>query len=417
MQLVNPAGYAGFTDFNYKIPIPMQTDIKNKTLSDLAALISEHKTEIIHQNKLDLAGSNELDATLVDRLKVDEKKVNAMVASIKEVINLDDPEGEILHHYNHPNGMRVENRSVPFGRILIIYESRPDVTIEAAINAFKAGNKIYLKGGKESKNTNVFLVKLWSQALKMNNLPPDTVTYLDIDRAETQKLLKENHLRLDLIIPRGGEVLINYIKQNTSVPLIISGRGNNFVYVHSDADFSMAQNIIINGKSRLSVCNAIDKVLFNINTENLKTKIEQLLIKALEMNLEVYGDGDFFKSFEAIKPMENQQMYEQEFLSSKILFGVVETADSAVLTINKYSGGHSAVIVTADEIIASKFQNEVDCAAVYHNASTRFTDGGQFGFGAEIAISTQKLHFRGPVGLAQLVTNKWFITGNGQIRN
>jgi glutamate-5-semialdehyde dehydrogenase len=179
----------------------------------------------------------------------------------------------------------------------------------------------------------------------------------------------------------------------------------------------MAQNIIINGKSRVSVCNATDKVLFNVNTENLKSKVGQILSKAMEMNLEVYGDGDFFKSFDKIKPMENQSMYEQEFLSPKILFGIVKTADNAILTINKYSGGHSAVIVTQDKLLATKFQNEVDCAAVYHNASTRFTDGGQFGFGAEIAVSTQKLHFRGPVGLAQLVTNKWFITGDGQIRN
>ncbi len=395
----------------------MQTDIKNKTLSDLAELISKYKSEIIRQNKIDLSGSNELNPTLDDRLKVDEKKVDGMVASIHEVINLDDPEGQILHQYNHPNGMKVENRSVPFGRILIIYESRPDVTIEAAINAFKAGNKIYLKGGKESKNTNIFLVKLWSQALQMNNLPADIVTYLDIDRVETQKILKENHLRLDLIIPRGGEDLINYIRQNTSIPLIISGRGNNFVYVHSDADFTMAQNIIINGKSRLSVCNAIDKVLFNKSTKNLKSKVEQVLTKALEIKLDVYGDGDFFKSFDTIKPMNDELMYEQEFLSPKILFGLVETIDNAIHTINKYSGGHSAVIVTEDVDAATKFQNEVDCAAVYHNASSRFTDGGQFGFGAEIAISTQKLHFRGPVGLAQLVTNKWFITGNGQIRN
>ncbi len=400
-----------------KIPIVMLTDIKNKTLSDLAELISTHKSEIIQQNKIDLAGTDELDPTLADRLKVDEKKVDAMVASINEVIHLEDPEGQVLHHYDHPNGMNVENRSVPFGRILIIYESRPDVTIEAAINAFKAGNKIYLKGGKESKNTNVFLVNLWAQALQMNNLSSDIVTYLDIDRHETQKLLKENHLRLDLIIPRGGEALINYIKQNTSVPLIISGRGNNFVYVHSDADFTMAQDIIINGKSRLSVCNAIDKVLFNANTENLKQKVDLVIAKALEMKLDVYGDGDFFSSYKSIKPMEDPQMYEQEFLSPKILFGIVDTADNAILTINKYSGGHSAVIVTEDKTVAEKFQNEVDCAAVYHNASSRFTDGGQFGFGAEIAISTQKLHFRGPVGLAQLVTNKWFITGNGQIRN
>ena len=289
----------------------LDSNIKNKTLSDLAELILKHKSEIIQQNKLDIDSAGNLDPTLIDRLKMNEKKVDGMVASIKEVINLEDPEGRVLSQYKHPNGIFVENRIVPFGRILIIYESRPDVTIEAAINAFKAGNKIYLKGGKESKNTNLFLIKLWAEALQMNNLPVDFVTYLDIDREETQKLLKENYYQLDLIIPRGGETLINYIKQNTSVPLIISGRGNNFVYVHADADFEMAQNIIINGKSRLSVCNAIDKVLFNKNTADLKKKIEQILTEALKMNLEVYGDGDFFKSFDAIKPMEIKLMYEE----------------------------------------------------------------------------------------------------------
>lgn len=395
----------------------MQTEIKNKVLSDLAALIATHKSKIIQQNQIDLGNSNALDPTLHDRLKVDEKKVDGMIAAIEEVINLDDPEGQVLHQYKHPNGMKVENRSVAFGSILIIYESRPDVTIEAAINAFKAGNRIYLKGGKESKNTNVYLVKLWALALQMNNLPADIVTYLDIDRVETQKLLRENHLRLDLIIPRGGDQLISYIRQNTSIPLIISGRGNNFVYVHPDADFTMARNIIINGKSRLSVCNATDKVLFNSETDNLQSKVEQVLAQAIEMKLDVYGDGDFFKTFDKIKPMEDKGMYEQEFLSPKILFAIVHSMDEAIQTINKYSGGHSAVIVTEDVAAASEFQHEVDCAAVYHNASTRFTDGGQFGFGAEMAISTQKLHFRGPVGLAQLVTNKWFINGNGQIRN
>lgn len=395
----------------------LSSNIKNNVLADLADLVAKHSADIIEQNKIDLNSTSNLDSTLIDRLKVDSKKVDGMVASILEVLHLEDPEGKILSQYEHPNGIQVENRTVPFGRILIIYESRPDVTIEAAINAFKAGNKIYLKGGKESKNTNLYLVKLWRESLEMNNLPSDLVTYLDINREETQKLLKENHYKLDLIIPRGGEALINYIKENTSVPLIISGRGNNFVYVHTDADFDMAQNIIINGKSRLSVCNAIDKVLFNKNTDNLNQKIERILAKALEMNLEVYGDGDIFKTFSAIKPMENQAMYAEEFLSPKILFSTVDTINDAMEVINTYSGGHSAVIVTADKSMATQFQNEVDCAAVYHNASSRFTDGGQFGFGAEIAISTQKLHFRGPVGLAQLVTNKWFINGNGQVRN
>lgn len=391
--------------------------LKNKTLRDLAVLIEQHRHELIEQNKLDLKEASNLDPTLIDRLKVDDKKVNGMIAAIEEVIALDDPQGTLLSRYDHPNGMRVENRVVPFGRILIIYESRPDVTVEAAISAFKAGNRIYLKGGKESRYSNLFLVSLWKQALQANQLPTDMVTYLDIDREETQRVLRENPYKLDLIIPRGGDGLIQYIRQNTAVPLIISGRGNNFVYVHNNADLEMAKQVVLNGKSRLSVCNATDKVLFNKHIPLLKEKMQELIHAATAMGLEVIGDGVFFQPFQDIQPMRDSAMYAEEFLSPKILFALVEDEEAAIALINRYSGGHSATIVSADEDSAEQFQQEVDCAAVYHNASTRFTDGGQFGFGAEIAISTQKLHFRGPVGLAQLVTNKWFISGNGQVRN
>ncbi|MFL2582450.1 MAG: glutamate-5-semialdehyde dehydrogenase, partial [Flavobacteriales bacterium] len=207
------------------------TETKNRALKDLAKLIAENKSEIIAQNKIDLDNAKDIDHTLIDRLKVDEKKVDGMVSAVEEIISDEDPQGKVLHEYAHPNGMLVQNKVVPFGNILIIYESRPDVTIEAAITAFKGGNKILLKGGKESKNSNVFLVSLWHKALEKNNIPTDFVTYLDINREETQKLLKENTHKLDLIIPRGGEGLINYIRTNTSVPLLISGRGNNFVYI------------------------------------------------------------------------------------------------------------------------------------------------------------------------------------------
>lgn len=393
------------------------TEAKNKTLRNLADLIRENTTEIIRQNMLDMEQSAQIDATLLDRLKVDEKKVAGMVSAVEEVIAIDDPQGTILYQYFHANGMEVVNKVVPFGKILIIYESRPDVTIEAAISAFKAGNKIYLKGGKEARNSNLFLVELWKQALQKNNIPQDFVTYLDINREETQKLLKENPYKLDIIIPRGGEGLINYIKENSSVPLIISGRGNNFIYVHNDADFDMAIDLVLNGKSRLSVCNAIDKVLFNREIPDLENKLQKLLDALSGMEMEVFGDGGFFESFTSIKPIPDKAMYDEEFLAAKLLFGIVSSLDEAISLINTHSGGHSAVIVTSGEDAALTFQNEVDCAAVYHNASSRFTDGGQFGFGAEIAISTQKLHFRGPIGLGQLVTNKWFITGNGQTRN
>ena len=394
----------------------LTTEIKNKTLKALAELIEANKELIISANKDDLELAGDIDPTLYDRLKVDEKKVDGMVAAVEEVINLADPQGSVLSKYDHPNGMFVENKAVPFGKILIIYESRPDVTIEAAISAFKAGNKILLKGGKEAKNSNLILVKLWKQALAKNEVPVDFVEYLNIDRKEVQKLLTDNHYKIDLIIPRGGEGLINYIKQNSSVPVIVSGRGNNFIYVHDDADLDMALEIILNGKSRLSVCNAIDKVLYNKNIVGLDSWMDTLIARCEEMNLRVYGDGEFLTKRSAVNPMPDQSMYAEEFLSENILFGVVENIDEATDMINTYSGGHSAVIVSKDNEAGVHFQNVVDCAAVYHNASTRFTDGGQFGFGAEMAISTQKLHFRGPVGLAQLVTNKWFITGNGQVR-
>lgn len=395
----------------------LSTPRKNKTLSDLAALISKHKNEIINANKLDLEAATNIDPTLLDRLIVNDKKVSGMIAAIEEVIDLEDPQGKLISKYEHPNGMLIENKVVPFGKILIIYESRPDVTIEAAISAFKAGNKIFLKGGKEARNTNLKLVELWKKAFLNNNVPEDYVTYLDFNREETQQLLKENSYKVDLIIPRGGDELINYIRSTTDIPLLISGRGNNFIYIHEDADFEMAMDLVLNGKSRLSVCNAIDKVLFNARIPDLNAKIMALLTPLKILEMEVYGDGDFFKAMDEITVNTSEELWYEEFLSAKLLFGVVDSLDEAISKINTYSGGHSAVIVCEDIAVSEIFQEEVDCAAVYHNASSRFTDGGQFGFGAEIAISTQKLHFRGPLGLAQLVTNKWYISGNGQVRN
>ncbi|MFY0624762.1 MAG: glutamate-5-semialdehyde dehydrogenase [Reichenbachiella sp.] len=394
----------------------LSTAQKDQVLKDLASLIADHQEDIIAENQKDLEQTDGLDPTLIDRLKVDEKKVAGMVSAIEEVIGLEDPQGKILNSYDHPNGMTVDNRVVPFGKILIIYESRPDVTIEAAISAFKAGNKILLKGGKEAKHSNLYLVKLWKEALSGNDVEQDAVEYLDIDRETTQKLLAENTHKLDLIIPRGGDGLINYIKNNTSVPVIISGRGNNFIYVHKNADLDMALNLILNGKSRLSVCNAVDKVLFHREIPGLDEWVDTVLTGARSINLDVQGDGDFFSKRDGVTAMSDESMYAEEFLSPKILFGLVENMEEAIQKINEYSGGHSGVIVSSDDDSAEEFLHLVDCAAVYHNASTRFTDGGQFGFGAEIAISTQKLHFRGPVGLAQLVTNKWFISGQGQVR-
>ncbi len=389
---------------------------KNKILNDLIELIKSNSDEIILRNKQDIASARNLDHTLIDRLKVDEGKVDSMVKAIEEVIGIEDPEFKLLSEYKHPNGMLVQNRIVPFGNILIIYESRPDVTIEAAISAFKAGNKIFLKGGKEARNTNLFLVELWHKALSKNKVSLDYIQYFDVSREETQRIIKDNPYRIDLIIPRGGEGLINYIKSNTDIPLLISGRGNNFIFIDEEVDFEMAINLVLNGKSRLSVCNAIDKVIIHKELPNLKDKLELLKNRMIENKIEIIGSPDIAMFLPELPAIDDERIYYEEFLSAKLMFAMANNLNEAIEMINKYSGGHSAVIVTTNKENAREFQNKVDCAAVYHNASSRFTDGGQFGMGAEIAISTQKMHFRGPLGLSQLVSNKWFINGDGQIR-
>ena len=312
--------------------------------------------------------------------------------------------------------MNIVNKTAPFGTVLIIYESRPDVTVEAAGIAFKSGNKILLKGGKESLNSNLSIVALWHQALSINNISTDWVEYMNYSRTETQEFLESPTQTVDLIVPRGGEKLIAFVKQNAKCPVIVSGRGNNFIYVDIDADLDLALKIIINGKiDKISACNAVDKVLINSNLGNKSTFIITLVDKLLESNVEILGDTEL-NVHENIEPYRSEDIWYQEFLDYKIVIGSVDSTEEAIAKINKYSGGHSAVIITTNNTTADLFMENVDSAAVYQNASTRFTDGGQFGLGGELAISTDKLHHRGPMGLHHLVTNKWYIKGNGQIR-
>ncbi len=388
--------------------------LKNKVLSSLAKLIEKNRQTILDANKIDISSCSDIDNAMLDRLKINDTKIDEMINSVEQTISLDDPEGVVLYSYIHPNGMKIENKLVPFGNILIIYESRPDVTVEASIMAFKAGNKIMLKGGKEARKSNLALMKIWKEALTEQNLPEDTITYLDIDREKIQKIIKNNSLNVDIIIPRGGDKLIDFVKQNTQIPIIISGRGNNFLYIDDESDFDMASKIILNGKSRVSVCNALDKVLIhhNVPKENIIELIKKMKIESIE----VLADENISKLSLEVTMYKSEEVLKEEFLSSKILLKKVNSLQDAIYMINKYSGNHSATIISNNKENAYKFQKEVDCCAVYHNVSTRFTDGGQFGFGAELAISTQKLHFRGPIGVNQLVTNKWFIHGNGQIR-
>lgn len=367
-------------------------------------------------NEADMRAFPDMDDSTKDRLRVDEKKIDAMIRSLEEVAAQPDPEGKTRYETVRQDGLHIVNRTVPFGTILIIYESRPDVTIEAAATAFKAGNHILLKGGKEAHHTNLLLTDLWQQALVGEQADTDYVRYLDLSREETQRLIKENSHQVDLIIPRGGEGLIRFVQENTTVPVIVSGRGNNFLYVDDDADFDMAIRLVLNGKKRISVCNAIDKVLLHKDIDSLEEKLSALVTRLNKKGIEVWGNKDIVKLCQKIKEENNTATLYEEYLAPKLYLSLVNDIPEAIRMINRYSGGHTAVIVTNDSAKANRFMHQVDCAAVSHNASSRFTDGGQYGVGAEIAISTQKLHFRGPLGAQELVTNKWFVYGEGHIR-
>lgn len=394
----------------------MDIIIKNSVFSKLSELIKEKEQAIIDANNLDIETFPEMDESMKDRLKVDKKKIGDMIKSLEEVAAQDDPEGKELYNFTRKDGLHIVNKTVPFGTILIIYESRPDVTIEAAATAFKAGNKILLKGGKESLNTNTLLTELWQKALSDNNVDKNYVEYLNLSHSETQKLIKENTRKVDLIIPRGGERLIQFVLNNSSVPVIVSGRGNNFLFIDDNVDFEMATQLVINGKKRISVCNAIDKVLIHRSMNNIQERIKFLVKNLKENGIDVWGNSEITKICNEIKEENDVATLCEEYLAPKLYVSLVDDLKEAIEMINQYSGGHTAVIATNNQENAYKFMQEVDCAAVYHNASSRFTDGGQFGVGAEIAISTQKLHFRGPLGSQELVTNKWFVYGEGHIR-
>jgi len=389
---------------------------KNSVLLSMAKLIADEKLVLLNTNKRDVKNYIGDDLAMVDRLKVDETKIKGMILSLEQLVADVDPVGKELYHFSHENGLKITNKTAPFGTVLIIYESRPDVTVEAAGIAFKSGNKILLKGGKELVNLNLKIVELWHKALAANDISGDWFEYLNYNRTETQEFLQQPTQKVDLIVPRGGENLIAFVKQYATCPVIVSGRGNNFIYVDVEANIEMALKVILNAKvTKISACNAVDKVLINSNLPNKEIFIKKLIAELLEFNVEILGDSELL-TFENVSAFDDESVWFEEFLDYKIVLGSVNTSEEAMEKINKYGGGHSAVIITKNNETAQVFMESVDSAAVYQNASTRFTDGGQFGLGGEVAISTDKLHHRGPMGLQHLVTNKWYIYGNGQIR-
>ncbi len=389
---------------------------RNAVLSAMQVLVKKNAASILEANKIDMDSYDGGDIAMSDRLKVDDAKIDGMVESLRQLTVLEDPVGVERFRFTHNNGMQVYNRTASFGTVMIIYESRPDVTIEAGGIAFKSGNKILLKGGKESLNSNLTIVKLWHQALEENGVSTDWVEYLNYNRTQTQAFLESPTQPLDLIVPRGGERLIEFVKRNAKCPVIVSGRGNNFVYVHKDADQAMALEVIVNAKTaKISACNAVDKVIIDEALPNKEAFEMQLLQRLKEHKVTILGD-DSWCAYDEVSKIQSDSVWYEEFLDYKIVVGTVSNTEAAITMINKYSGGHSASIITTTQDVADLFMASVDCAAVYHNASTRFTDGFEFGLGGELAIGTDKLHQRGPIGLQHLVTNKWYVHGNGQIR-
>ncbi len=395
----------------------LNTDIKNKVLQSMMNIIENERPAILKANQKDLDAFGNGDQALYDRLVVDDSKIDDMITAIKQVKSQEDPVGQSISDLTLDSGLRINNKTAPFGTIMIIYESRPDVTIEAAVLAFKANNKILLKGGKEALNSNLLLEKCWHDALEENGLSKDWIKLLHLQREETQEFLRNPTEKIDLIVPRGGERLIKFVKDHATCAVLISGRGNNFLYVAADADWEKTVKVIVNAKTdKISGCNALDKVLIDKNIPEYESKLKDLQTILKNLNVELIVDAKVGSILTDEAQIENEETWYEEFLAMKLLIAETEDEDSAIDRINKYSGGHSSSILTENKKLAKKFMEQVDSAAVYHNASTRFTDGGQMGVGAELAISTDKLHHRGPLGLKQLVTNKYYVFGDGHVR-
>jgi len=385
-------------------------------LTDLAGLLTENTALILAENRKDLDRMDREDPKY-DRLLLNEDRIRSLADSLREVSRLEDPAGKVLLEKTLPNGIRLKKVTTPMGVVGTIFESRPNVTIDVAALCLLSGNAAVLKGGKEADYSNRVFVQLIHQALRQNGLPEEVVLLLPTDRKFMIELLQADRY-VDLIIPRGSQGLINFVRENSRIPTIETGAGVCHVYVDKTADTGMAAEIIVNAKaSRPSVCNSLDCMI-------LDAAIAGELIPKLKAGfekyaIEVFADEAALPYFEQEGFRVNragQEDFGKEWLDFKVSVKTVSSPDEALDHIREYSSRHSEAIVTRDQALAERFLDEVDAAAVYHNASTRFTDGGEFGLGAEIGISTQKLHARGPFALEKLVTEKWVAVGEGQVR-
>ncbi len=391
-------------------------ELKNKALLSVADALIENSDAIIAANELDLTAAREngTRAALIDRLTLTKARIEGMADGVRQVAALPDPVGRVLDGTVRPNGLKIEKVKVPLGVIAIIYEARPNVTSDAAALCLKSGNAVILRGGKEAINSNKCIADIMRAAIERAGLPADCVSLVEDTRRESSVELMQLTKYVDVLIPRGGAGLIKAVVENSKVPVIETGAGNCHVYVDKSADINMAADIIYNAKtSRPSVCNAIETILVHNDIAEtalpaIKAKLDEksVTLRCDQRALEILGSG------EAASEDDWYTEYGDYILAVK----VVDSIDEAIAHIAKYSTGHSESIITESYSAAQKFTDEVDSAAVYVNASTRFTDGGEFGLGAEIGIATQKLHARGPMGLNELTSMKFIIRGSGQIR-
>jgi glutamate-5-semialdehyde dehydrogenase len=390
----------------------LSTDEKNRLLLGIADALEASEKHILAANAHDIQTSG-LEGAMRDRLLLTPARILEMASAVRDVAALPDPIGETLAEWTKSNGLRIRKVRVPLGVIGIIYESRPNVTVDTAVLALKTGNAIVLRGGKEAANSNQRLVEIMTSVA---GIPEGAIELLDAStRQSVLELIKARGL-VDVIIPRGGAGLITFVTENSSVPVIETGAGNCHIFVDESGDFDMADRIVINAKTqRPSVCNAAEKLL--VHERIAASYIPRIVAKLIEAGVEVRGDGKA-RTLSAglpVGPAAEQDWYE-EYLRLCIAIAVVPGVDEAIVHINRYSTKHSDSIITRNEENARKFLRGVDSAAVYWNASTRFTDGGEFGFGAEMGVSTQKLHCRGPFALAELTSSKYEIVGTGQTR-
>lgn len=400
-----------------KIVGSLNTNEKNSALLSVADALVKDAAVIIDANRKDMekGRENNMKPAILDRLLLNEERIEAMAKGLRKVAGLPDPIGEVMDMSRRPNGMIVGKRRVPMGVIGIIYEARPNVTSDAFGLCFKSGNVCILKGGSDAINSTRAIVKIIREALVSCNIAADAVTLIDsADRAVTKEFMKMNKY-VDLLIPRGSAGLINATLENSTIPVIETGTGNCHVYVDKDADINMALDILINAKTqRIGVCNACESLVIH------RDIIERFLPKAVsalkEYNVEIRGDEEARAISGEIVPATEEDFY-TEYLDYIISVKTVAGVEEAIDHINEHNTKHSETIITENYETANKFLDGIDAACVYVNASTRFTDGEEFGFGAEIGISTQKLHARGPMGLRELTTYKYIIYGSGQIRN